>query len=556
MYMNGSWSDIAWKAGVQRCGKSCRRRWMNHLRPDLKRGRFTPTEISRVVELHNTLGNRWSEIAGHLVGRTDNDVKNLWNTQIKRQLKLQQMSSASAQLHGTDSTMESTGGAYDALIGSAPDEPKQDQSIMGEQDESSAASDTSTNPRSPGRGHSTIKSDHILHINVAKCASHDLYDYSIAQQGASSQGKCKGNNILELHNRKGNASKPLKKHLQTSKHSTSIQSVFAFPFSCTSIPASAPQHHLPFEHPDLNNDDEELIITDDTMKNGARMLHTSIIGIPHAHSSSNFIGMLPSAPAVPCADHELPFTSSPVDDRAGERFAPRDAEAIIELQPAAEARSIASCSNCITRARPPRIADTDTASANPIIRKKATMFGLTQPRTVPLPLPLAAQYGQQYWCSRSKEQEVKQQHLPEMLALAQERPTALTYSNVGTVLDRGALEKLQQACTSGVDYNTQYRSVACADSDTGTASCCVSSLDMDSTSAGCSELVQKDHGFYVSNDAANVCAAAGALSSSCCTTASWWSVLDVDMQVPEFQLLTYADYDQCCWQPLADMFEP
>ncbi|MCO5568908.1 hypothetical protein L7F22_022610 [Adiantum nelumboides] len=57
MYMNGSWSDIARKAGVQRCGKSCRRRWMNHLRPDLKRGRFTPTEISRVVELHNTLGN-------------------------------------------------------------------------------------------------------------------------------------------------------------------------------------------------------------------------------------------------------------------------------------------------------------------------------------------------------------------------------------------------------------------------------------------------------------------------------------------------------------------
>ncbi|MCO5568909.1 hypothetical protein L7F22_022611 [Adiantum nelumboides] len=464
------------------------------------------------------------------------------------------MSSAIAQLHGTDSTMESTGGAHDALTDSAADEPKQDQSNMGEQDESSAASDTKTNPRSPGRSHPTIKSNH-MHINVARCANFDHYDYSIAQQGAAAQGKCKGNNVLQLHNRKGNASKPLKKLLQTSKHSTSIHSVFAFPFSCISIPASAPRHHLPFEHSDLNNDDEELIITDDAMKNGARMLHTSIIGIPHAHSSSNLTSMLPSAP-VPCADHELPFTSSPVDDRAGERFAPCDAEDIIELQPAAEARSIASCSNSITRASPHRIADTDTASANPIIRKKATILGLTQPRIVPLPLPLAAQHGQ-YWCSRSKEQDVKhEQHLPEMLALAQERPTALTYRNIGT-LDGGALEKLQQACT-GVNYNTsQYRSVACADSDAGTASCCVSSLDMDSTSAGCSELVQEDHGFYVFNDAANVCAAAAGanLSSSCYTTSSWWSVLDVDLQVPEFQLLPDADHDQCCW-PLADMFDP
>lgn len=86
-YRNGSWSDIARKAGLQRCGKSCRRRWMNYLRPDLKREKFTHAEIRLVMELHEVFGSRWSKIAAHLVGRTDNDVKNLWNTQMKKQLK-------------------------------------------------------------------------------------------------------------------------------------------------------------------------------------------------------------------------------------------------------------------------------------------------------------------------------------------------------------------------------------------------------------------------------------------------------------------------------------
>ncbi|MCO5582280.1 hypothetical protein L7F22_036172 [Adiantum nelumboides] len=87
LHTSGSWSDIARKAGLQRCGKSCRRRWMNHLRPDLKREKFTIEEVKLVAKLHQTLGNKWSEIATFLVGRTDNDVKNLWNTQIKKQLK-------------------------------------------------------------------------------------------------------------------------------------------------------------------------------------------------------------------------------------------------------------------------------------------------------------------------------------------------------------------------------------------------------------------------------------------------------------------------------------
>ncbi|KAE8674960.1 hypothetical protein F3Y22_tig00111708pilonHSYRG00369 [Hibiscus syriacus] len=54
----GCWSDVARNAGLQRCGKSCRLRWINYLRPDLKRGAFSPQEEEIIVHLHSILGNR------------------------------------------------------------------------------------------------------------------------------------------------------------------------------------------------------------------------------------------------------------------------------------------------------------------------------------------------------------------------------------------------------------------------------------------------------------------------------------------------------------------
>ncbi|RCV05362.1 hypothetical protein SETIT_1G077900v2 [Setaria italica] len=72
------------KTGLRRCGKSCRLRWTNHLRPDLKRGAMSPEEELLFLRLHALLGNKWARIAAHLPGRTDNEIKNYWNTRMKR----------------------------------------------------------------------------------------------------------------------------------------------------------------------------------------------------------------------------------------------------------------------------------------------------------------------------------------------------------------------------------------------------------------------------------------------------------------------------------------
>ncbi|PON32056.1 MYB transcription factor [Parasponia andersonii] len=92
----GCWSDIARNAGLQRCGKSCRLRWINYLRPDLKRGAFSPQEEDLIIHLHSILGNRWSQIAARLPGRTDNEIKNFWNSTLKKRLKLNTSTSSSS----------------------------------------------------------------------------------------------------------------------------------------------------------------------------------------------------------------------------------------------------------------------------------------------------------------------------------------------------------------------------------------------------------------------------------------------------------------------------
>ncbi|XP_058099953.1 transcription factor WER-like [Magnolia sinica] len=83
----GRWNRIAKMTGLKRSGKSCRLRWMNYLSPGIKRGKFSKEEDDLIIRLHNLLGNRWALIAGRVPGRTDNQVKNYWNSHLSKRVR-------------------------------------------------------------------------------------------------------------------------------------------------------------------------------------------------------------------------------------------------------------------------------------------------------------------------------------------------------------------------------------------------------------------------------------------------------------------------------------
>ncbi|EOA35418.1 hypothetical protein CARUB_v10020618mg [Capsella rubella] len=82
----GNWRSVPTNTGLLRCSKSCRLRWTNYLRPGIRRGNFTPSEEKMIIHLQALLGNRWAAIASYLPQRTDNDIKNFWNTHLKKKL--------------------------------------------------------------------------------------------------------------------------------------------------------------------------------------------------------------------------------------------------------------------------------------------------------------------------------------------------------------------------------------------------------------------------------------------------------------------------------------
>ncbi|AEE75249.1 Transcription factor MYB10 [Arabidopsis thaliana] len=105
-----NWRSLPKLAGLMRCGKSCRLRWINYLRPGLKRGNFTKEEEDTIIHLHQAYGNKWSKIASNFPGRTDNEIKNVWNTHLKKRLVKRSISSSSSDVtnHSVSSTSSSS----------------------------------------------------------------------------------------------------------------------------------------------------------------------------------------------------------------------------------------------------------------------------------------------------------------------------------------------------------------------------------------------------------------------------------------------------------------
>nr|WFP21581.1 MYB4 transcription factor [Osmanthus fragrans] len=92
-YGEGKWHQVPLRAGLNRCRKSCRLRWLNYLRPNIKRGHFTPDEDDLIIRLHNL----WSLISGRLPGRTANDVKNHWNSHVQKKVLAHEEGTRKAQ---------------------------------------------------------------------------------------------------------------------------------------------------------------------------------------------------------------------------------------------------------------------------------------------------------------------------------------------------------------------------------------------------------------------------------------------------------------------------
>ncbi|XP_068652742.1 transcription factor MYB4-like [Aristolochia californica] len=84
---HGKWRTLPKRAGLLRCGKSCRFRWINYLNPSVRRGNYSKEEEETILQLHAKHGNRWSIIAAKLPGRTDNEIKNIWHTHLKKRQK-------------------------------------------------------------------------------------------------------------------------------------------------------------------------------------------------------------------------------------------------------------------------------------------------------------------------------------------------------------------------------------------------------------------------------------------------------------------------------------
>ncbi|KAF3551292.1 hypothetical protein DY000_02004852, partial [Brassica cretica] len=157
-----------------RCGKSCRLRWMNYLKPDIKRGNFTKEEEDAIISLHQVLGNRWSAIAAKLPGRTDNEIKNVWHTHLKKRLEDYQPAKpkSSNKKHGTKPKSQSVAAKLNST---------RSESELGNSSNPSFESLFSASPSTSDEVSSVTLMSHEGHNNEAKM-DNKLGDISTADQ--------------------------------------------------------------------------------------------------------------------------------------------------------------------------------------------------------------------------------------------------------------------------------------------------------------------------------------------------------------------------------------
>lgn len=189
----GRWPFLAKAAGLNRTGKSCRLRWINYLRPDLKRSKITPQEEHLIIKLHCRWGNRWSRIAKNLPGRTDNEIKNYWRTRIKKRLNLQAESGSSGGMDADNAVQIAGSKGSDFLATSSQRLPGLDSP------ESSTAEEIAVQPKETPylQSHSSPSSredcENGLQGEIREGSSQINDD---AQQGAASQGHLEGSEEL------------------------------------------------------------------------------------------------------------------------------------------------------------------------------------------------------------------------------------------------------------------------------------------------------------------------------------------------------------------------